>query len=660
MKILLIVVVCAVAASAKILPDDFPQCKRDDPELDKCVLRAVDEVKPRLLNGIPEVNVPALEPFNVPTLKLDRTAPNLRIKATLKNIKAYGGSNFKIEKLKLNLNNKYVGEVKLTIPHLMVTADYDVRGSRILTLDISGKGKFRSNFTGITAVAKGSAKPVDKDGLEYLQTDKIIMKLKIGNGQIAVDDTERPVAASSAAAFFNASPTTVLEILYPLIEESGAAICKAYFNKIFSKIPLSEVLVARVPEHNTTSDGDTIEEIAKKPVCHYSDPNVADCIKRVAEQAKTLLAHGIPSFNIQPLEPLKVPSIRLRQHNMPQGRFKYDAWLTDLTLNGLTNFTFNKLDVYPEDLKVTGNISLPRLVMFGEYVVIGEFQMLPVESTGMLAANFTECSAALNAVGAKVHKRIVIRDADVKLKCSGPLMANLKEAHSTTGEMVGSFICPREDKALGHCLRDAFNSYVPQLATGVPEYGVPPCEPLHIPTISIKQSAGPITVTSSYTDVSVRGPSKMQVKKVEVDSKKHKVVASLYIPELRMKGNYNLKGQLFMLPIEGDGIFHAKYDNIDATVTIILGRKRRFNSVDALACKSLEVKFHIGNASMKLENLFGGDGELGNAMNKFLNENWEKLSNELQAPMEKALQDVLKPLADHAFGILDADDILFA
>lgn len=224
----------------------------------------------------------------------------------------------------------------------------------------------------------------------------------------------------------------------------------------------------------------------------------------------------------------------------------------------------------------------------------------------------------------------------------------------------GSFVCPSEDKALGNCLRDAFNSYVPQLATGVPEYGVPPCEPLYIPTISIKQSAGPITVTSSYTDVSVRGPSKMQVKNVEVDSRKHKVIASLYIPELRMKGNYNLKGQLFMLPIEGDGIFHAKYGNINAIVTIILGRKRRVNSVDALACKSLEVKFNIGNASMKLENLFGGDGELGNAMNKFLNENWEKLSNELQAPMEKALQDVLKPLADHAFSILDADDVLFA
>ena len=30
---------------------------------------------------------------------------------------------------------------------------------------------------------------------------------------------------------------------------------------------------------------------------------------------------------------------------------------------------------------------------------------------------------------------MVIRDANVKLRCLGPLRANLKEAHSTTGEM---------------------------------------------------------------------------------------------------------------------------------------------------------------------------------------------------------------------------------
>lgn len=80
--------------------DDFPQCKRNDPNLENCILQAVEVVKPRLLTGVPEVSVPALDPFSVPTLKLDRTANNLRLKATIKNMKAYGGSNFKIEKLR--------------------------------------------------------------------------------------------------------------------------------------------------------------------------------------------------------------------------------------------------------------------------------------------------------------------------------------------------------------------------------------------------------------------------------------------------------------------------------------------------------------------------------------------------------------------------------
>ncbi|XP_045761237.1 uncharacterized protein LOC123864666 [Maniola jurtina] len=241
------------------------------------------------------------------------------------------------------------------------------------------------------------------------------------------------------------------------------------------------VVCRRVPEQNSTSNGDNMEQLAKKPVCHYSDPNVSECIKRVAEQARHLLAHGIPSFGIQPLEPLKVPSIRLRQHNMPQNRFKYDAWFTDTTIYGLTNYTFNKLDIYPEDIKVTGNISLPRLTMSGEYVVIGEFQMLPVESTGIIHANFTKCTAALDAVGARVHKRMVIKDANVKLRCTGALEATLSEAHSTTGEMemitdhiihmhaneLAKEVQPAVETALGMVLEDIANKFLKHIPTNM-------------------------------------------------------------------------------------------------------------------------------------------------------------------------------------------------
>ncbi|XP_004923013.1 uncharacterized protein LOC101744542 [Bombyx mori] len=204
---------------------------------------------------------------------------------------------------------------------------------------------------------------------------------------------------------------------------------------LFLWATLECVFARHHPIYQTHNGRNESEQMLPTSVCYYSDPGVADCIKRVAEQAKHLLALGIPSLNIQSLEPLKIPSIRLRQHNAPNKNFKYDAWLSEVALSGLTNYTVNKLDVYPEDLKVTANISLPRLVMTGDYMVIGEFQMLPVESIGKMAANFSECTIALEALGARVHTRMVIRDARVRLRCAGPVGANLMEAHSTTDEM---------------------------------------------------------------------------------------------------------------------------------------------------------------------------------------------------------------------------------
>ncbi|VVC90728.1 unnamed protein product [Leptidea sinapis] len=294
---------------------------------------------------------------------------------------------------------------------------------------------------------------------------------------------------------------------------------------------------------HVSKDGtdDKMEQIAQKPVCHYSDPGVSGCIIRVAEQARKLLAHGIQSFGIQPLEPLKIPSIRLRQHNMPQN------------------------SVYPDELRVSAY-----------------------------------CTAALEAVGAKVHKRIVIKDANVKMRCTGPVDASLKEAHSTTGEMA-------VETALSMVLEDIANKFLK-----------------HVPP-----------------NMNVVGLGSILLAQFCVEFGKE------------MKGHYSMKGQILMLPVEGDGEFTAKYGNIDATVTIKLGRRPRANSSDALSCEDLHVKFHIGQASMHLGSLFGG-----NAMNKFFNDNWEPISEELREPMEEALKDFLRPLADHTFGILDADDIL--
>lgn len=55
-----------------------------------------------------------------------------------------------------------------------------------------------------------------------------------------------------------------------------------------------------------------------------------------------------------------------------------------------------------------------------------------------------------------------------------------------------------------------------------------------------------------------------------MNSEQHEVVAKLYIPELKMRGNYKLSGQLLMLPIEGDGGFAAKYGVFPFTILQII------------------------------------------------------------------------------------------
>lgn len=70
-------------------------------------------------------------------------------------------------------------------------------------------------------------------------------------------------------------------------------------------------------------------------------------------------------------------------------------------------------------------------------------------------------------------------------------------------------------------------------------------------------------------------------------------------------------------------------------MTITLGRAHRENAEDALACDHLDVKFNVGSATMQLENLFGGDSELG--MYKAKHQNLDKYNSPLVVPPHRQL-----------------------
>lgn len=72
----------------------------------------------------------------------------------------------------------------------------------------------------------------------------------------------------------------------------------------------------------------------------------------------------------------------------------------------------------------------------------------------------------------------------------------------------------------------------------------------------------------------------------------------------------------------------------------------------------IKVEFNIGNASVKLDNLFNGDGELGSMMNQFLNTNWREITAEVRSPIQNSIENILSGIATQLNEMYDLDDII--
>lgn len=102
----------------------------------------MEEIRPYLPNGIPEMHLPSLEPLEVPHAELDTGAT---FKAVFDNIRVYGLSSFIIQNVDVNLNKNIV-DLDILFPSVQTTADYTIKG-RLLILQLNGNGRCEGNYS---------------------------------------------------------------------------------------------------------------------------------------------------------------------------------------------------------------------------------------------------------------------------------------------------------------------------------------------------------------------------------------------------------------------------------------------------------------------------------------------------------------------------------
>ncbi|RZF37246.1 hypothetical protein LSTR_LSTR006572 [Laodelphax striatellus] len=206
----------SLAAPSKKIPDYIKICKRNDPKLDECILHSIEDLRPKLKNGIPELEIPALEPLILPEV-----------------VVSPGGST--------DLKN-LVFKLVVAIPYLHFEGKYDVNAS-VLGVPIQGKGPMRANATDVTAdlVLKGKASK--RGGNNYIDFYNIELGIDLGNYDIKLENLFNGDKALGDAVniAINENKQEFMKSLKPVAERVAAEMVLTIANKISRKFPFDTV-----------------------------------------------------------------------------------------------------------------------------------------------------------------------------------------------------------------------------------------------------------------------------------------------------------------------------------------------------------------------------------------------------------------------------------
>ncbi|XP_041980254.1 uncharacterized protein LOC121733918 [Aricia agestis] len=194
-----------------------------------------------------------------------------------------------------------------------------------------------------------------------------------------------------------------------------------------------------------------------------------------------------------------------------------------------------------------------------------------------------------------------------------------------------SSICKIGDSA---CIKKVAQDFVPIFAAGVPEWGVEPCDPLHIKRID----ASTPSLKLITKDLVITGLKNMVVKSIKFDEAAKTVGIKLQ-GNVQVEGQYDMKGNLLFLPIEGKGPLHATLRklglNIKATIKEQV-KDGKTHWVFEFKDSSYDLK---EKSDVVFENLFNENESLAAAAKQTIAENGNEIVLEVGPPVIRGVID---------------------
>lgn len=210
--------------------------------------------------------------------------------------------------------------------------------------------------------------------------------------------------------------------------------------------------------------------------------------------------------------------------------------------------------------------------------------------------------------------------------------------------------CHKADVKLNGCIKTALNNMMHSLAKGVPQFSIAPLDPLVLKTFDVEQGkGGPIAIDLKFHDLNILGITSAKIHTINTDLDKYKISLDAVLDKpIVLDGHYKIKGSILILPITGHGKSNLTLTNFRCHMGIH-GKPIEKDGRTHWQIENFIFKLKTNRLYIKLENLFNGDKRLGDNMNRFMNDNWQILLNEMQPAFEANLATAFKEIVNQMF-----------
>jgi len=230
-------------AHAADFADNLSNCAASS-TLNFCLKQTLEELRPLMSKGIPQLRIPPTEPMNVDTLNFKQGQPPVIVSATFNNVVVTGLSNFITNYIDADPNAQTL-RIGLTVPEMNIQGFYIIDGE-VFIFPLEGSGKFTTKMLDVTAVGASSIVPVvDSDGNKILQIDNTNIDFNIGKVNIHMDNLfngDNHLLADTVNKFLNEHGQDVLAEVKPEISRQLTTLVTRVLNDAFSKLPADKLI----------------------------------------------------------------------------------------------------------------------------------------------------------------------------------------------------------------------------------------------------------------------------------------------------------------------------------------------------------------------------------------------------------------------------------